>query len=404
MEKIKVLHVVTRLQAGGSAANVVATARGLGRQFESALLCGVTSDTAGLGREVRADGARLIEAPHLRRSINPVADALAFCELLSALRKEKPDIVHTHTSKAGLLGRWAAFVHNLGSRRPCAIAHTSHGHVFYGYFGPWRTWLFRMIERWTGRITGRLIALSQGELRESLAAGVGSPEQWTVIPSGVSLPSEAELARIMAAGRDIRRTLDLAEDGLAIGTVARLEPVKGVEYFVRAVPALAAEFARARFIIVGDGSERPRLARLAEELGAADRIVFAGHQDDALAWMSALDVFVQPSLNEGLGRTLIEAGFLRIPAVASAVCGIPDVVLDGRTGTLVPPRDAARLAQAVRRLAGDRRLRQEFGAAAKAHVLSPDENGLPRFSEAAMLRKLEQLYLSLAEATRHENQ
>lgn len=401
MDKIKVLHIVTRLEAGGSAVNVVASARGLGPRFESALLCGVLE--SGASREVRADGARLIAAPHLRRSVNPAADVMAFCELLSALRKETPDIVHTHTSKAGLLGRWAAFVHNLGNPRPCAIAHTPHGHVFYGYFGPWQTWLFRMLERWTGRITGRLIALSQGELQESLAAGVGRPEQWTIIPSGVDLPSEAELARIMAAGRGIRSRLNLAEDGLAIGTVARLEPVKGVEYLVRATPALAAEFSRAKFVIVGDGSERPRLTRLADELGVADRIVFAGHQDDALAWMSALDIFVQPSLNEGLGRTLIEAGFLEIPAVASAVCGISDVVLEGRTGYLVAPHDATQLAQAVRRLAGDRRLRQGFGAAAKAHVLCPDTNGLPRFSEAAMLRKLEQLYISLVKDSRHDD-
>ena len=399
METIRVLHIVTRLEAGGSAANVVASVRGLGRRFESSLLCGVLE--SGAGREVRADGARLIEAPHLRRSVNPAADAMAFLELLSALRKETPDIVHTHTSKAGLLGRWAAFVHNLGRARPCAIAHTPHGHVFYGYFGPRRTWLFRMLERWTGRITDRLIAISQGELRESLAAGVGDGRG--AGGRGVNLPSEDDLARIAADGRDIRRMLNVADDDLAIGTVARLEPVKGVEYFVRAVPALAAEFPRAKFIIVGDGSERPRLARLADELGAMDRIVFAGHHDDALAWMSALDVFVQPSLNEGLGRTLIEASLLGIPTVASAVCGIPDVVLDGRTGYLVPSRDAARLARAVRWLAADRRLRQEFGAAAKAHVLGRDENGLPRFSEAAMLGKLEGLYLSLTKASRHED-
>ena len=393
MEKIKVLQIITRLEAGGSSANTLAAARGLGEGFEMVLACGGVE--AGAKEEAPTEGVRLIRLPHLKRSIDPVSDLRAFYELWIVLKEEAPAIVHTHTSKAGMLGRWAAFLHNVGNPRPCAVVHSPHGHVFYGYFGSLRTYFFTLLERWTALCTDRLVALSGGERRESLARSVGVPSQWTIIPSGVRMPGDEELARRRDEGRRLRHAHGLGEDVIVVGTVARLEPVKGVEHFVRAAPLVAAQFPRARFLVVGDGRERAKLEGLARRLGLERRFLFVGRQDHPLAWMSAMDVYVQPSLNEGLGRTLIEAALLGLAAAASAVCGIPDVVIDGRTGYLAPPGDPPALARAIGRLAADPEARRRLGEAARAHVLVPDENGLPRFSEAAMLRNLRELYLSL---------
>ncbi len=390
MGRIKVLQILTRLEAGGSAANTLACARRLGDGFESFLACGIVEK----GLEEPAGDLKLIRLPHLKRSISLWEDVRAFFEILDLLRREKPDIVHTHTSKAGFLGRWAAFLYKRSCRKSCVVIHTPHGHVFYGYFGPLKSWLFTLLERCTSRFTDKLVALSQGERTESLARAIGTPSQWTIIASGVRIPMDEEMAQLRAQGRALREKLGLPEDSLVIGTVARLEPVKGVETLVRAAPLILQQSPTVRFLLVGDGSQRARLQGLSVSLGLHEQIIFLGHQDNALAAMAAMDIYVQPSLNEGLGRTLIEAALLDLASAASDVCGIRDIVLDGQTGILVKPADAADLAQAVGRLAADATLRRLFGRAARAHVMAPDENGLARFSERAMLEKLSRLYLS----------
>ncbi len=388
--RLKVIQVITRLEAGGSSANTLACARSISERFDSMLICGVP-EAQGAPCE-SAGGVRLLEIKQLKRSISPLDDLKAFRSLLAAYRREKPDIVHTHTSKAGILGRWAAWAYNRTADKPCLIIHTPHGHVLFGYFGSWKTWVFAAAERLTARVTDRLVALSQGEMQESQQAGIGLPRQWSVIPSGITFPSQMEIGLCRERGHGLRAALGLAPEQTVIGTVARLEPVKGVRYLIAAAPSVLRAAPQARFLVVGDGALRHQLENLARRLGVAEQTIFTGHKDHPLDWMAAMDVYVQPSLNEGLGRTLVEAAVLGLPAVASRVCGIPDIVRHGRTGLLVPPGDPAALAEAVCRLAADPHLRQELGAAARAHVLSPDENGLPRFSADAMIIQLEQLY------------
>jgi glycosyltransferase involved in cell wall biosynthesis len=211
-------------------------------------------------------------------------------------------------------------------------------------------------------------------------------------------PASRELDLRRRSGKAIRERLGFAPDGIVVGTVARLEPVKGVDVLVAAAPVILEAAPGVRFLIVGDGSRRESLEGLARKLGVSDRMVFAGHQGSPLDWMSAMDVYAQPSVNEGLGRALIEAAVLGLPAAASAVCGIPDVVADGRTGLLSPPGDPVALARSILRLASDPGLRGSMGEQARLRVLRPDENGLPFFSSQAMIRKLEGLYASLRPA------
>ncbi|MFA5162506.1 MAG: glycosyltransferase family 4 protein [Elusimicrobiales bacterium] len=382
---MKVAHIITRLEAGGSTANVLASAR----TGETVLICGRTE--AGALRTAVPAGTAVWEIPMMRRSVNPALDFLAFLKIALLLRRVRPDIVHTHTSKAGILGRWAAFASNMTLPRSCraAVVHTPHGHVLYGYFGGLKTFIYAVAEKIAAPVTDALIALSSGELEESLSAGIGSREQWVVIPSGVDFPPPEREAAILRAGRKIRAEHGIAENDIIAGTVARLEPVKGVRYFLEAAKLVRAS---ARFMIVGGGSEREFLERRCAELGLAEKIIFAGHRDNPLDWMAAMDIYIQPSLNEGLGRTVIEAQFLRKPVAGSNVCGIKDIVKEGVSGFLVPPADPSALAGAVDKLAADAGLRRAFGEAGRAAVIRPDENGLPYFSGQAMARNLDRLY------------
>jgi len=392
MAKLKILHIITRLEAGGSTTHTIAAARAMRDKFATEILCGEVDEGAIAASTADAAVSRI---PQMRREPGIFSDLAAFFGILSAVRKMKPDIIHTHTSKAGILGRWAALAANLLPPWPqIKIVHTPHGHILYGYFGPAKTRFYTALERLTALFTDKLAALSSGELEESLAAGIGSRKKWVVIPSGVGFPTEKEEAELRRKGLEIRRRFPAA--AVIAGTVARLEPVKGVEYFIKAAAlALKKPGPPLFFVVVGDGKEMSRLQKLSSELGIKEKVFFAGFQAEPMVWMAALDVYVQPSVNEGLGRTLIEAHYLRLPAAASRVCGIPDVVEDGGTGFLCAPKNPGELAQAICRLAADAQLRRKLGENGRLRVIGNDDLGNPRFSQEAMTAKLSALYESL---------
>ena len=294
--------------------------------------------------------------------------------------------MHTHTSKAGALGRLAASLANLQTAKPAVIIHTPHGHLLYGYYGPVKTFVFRLAERFLAAFTDHFIALTEGEKRESAAAGIGYPEKWTVIHSGVELRTPAVPARKLDLG--------FAADEVVIGTVARLEPVKGVEYFIRAAALLKESIpaVKLRFVVIGGGELETNLRSLADSLGLEKTVLFTGFRDDAAALLGALDIYAQPSLNEAMGRAPLEAQAQGLPVVASAVCGLPDILKEGVTGLLVKPGDPAALAAALETLALSRELRARMGAAARAWALAKDETGFSRFGPESMNAKLIKFY------------
>lgn len=411
--KSGILHIITRLDAGGSAQNTALSAVKVNKsQFRSCVAAGTFL--------VYPDVKKFI-IPHLQRELNPWNDFLAFWEILRLIRRLRPDIVHTHSSKAGILGRWAAFLYNCllacpsklcplcgRERSRVCIVHTPHGHVFYGYFGRLKTMIFTAAERVTALITDVLVALTNGELEESVALGVGARKKWTVIHSGVELV----LNKQKEARNSVRLGLGIPETAILVGTAARLEPVKGVEYFIRAAAIiLNAEMEGGEgsledkkggkgkdiyFVIAGDGQLRKELEELAASCGLKGRMIFTGHRENLSDFMAAMDIYVQPSLNEGMGRTIVEACFAGLPVVASRVCGIPDVVKDKETGLLVPPGDARLLAGALVRLISDPGLRTRFGTRGREWVTGTDNEGLPRFGTELMVLKLSGLYLSLS--------
>ncbi len=380
MSRIRVAHIITRLCKGGAQENTFHTVRLANRdRFDVSLISGPTSGAEGnIEDRVAAADIKIVREPALIRAVSPLHDVRALAGLVRKIRSGGFQIVHTHTSKAGILGRLAARVAGVP-----IIVHTPHGNVFDGYFSPWKTRIFIAAERRAARWTDRLIELTPGGIEEHLAQGIGRREQFVTIFSGIDLkPYDDARARRTAT----RSKLGIRDDAFVVGAVGRLEPVKGFSYFMAAAEDIAARAPAAQFVHAGDGSEASALRSKAGGLNG--RVRFLGLREDVPALMAAFDVLVVPSLNEGMGRVILEAGAAGTPVVATRVGGIPEIVRDGTTGLLVPPRDAQSIAGAVLSLANDRAKAGAMGDSARRFVA-------PDFSLERMVMRIEALYEEL---------
>jgi glycosyltransferase involved in cell wall biosynthesis len=396
-----VLHVITRMVKGGAQENTLATVAGInGHGWASSLATGPAKGPEGsLELECLAAGMRLLRVRELIREVSPWQDGRALVKLIHLMRNERPHLVHTHTSKAGILGRIAA-------RRAGVpvVVHTPHGHVFHSYEGRLKTQFFVRLERAGTLLADRLIALTETELREHLELGIGHASQWTTVHSGVDFAPFQNCRGTRAA---VRAELGLPEDAIVLGTVGRLVPVKGQSVLIDAFARLAMRYARLHLLLVGDGPLRDELAARARSLSLGVRehdraamqagpstaaaVHMLGLRQDVPRLLAAMDLFVLPSLNEGMGRVLVEAMAMELPCVASRVSGIPDVAEDRITGLLVPPRDFEALAGAIGRLLERPGLAREMGRRGRQKVV-------PEFSRERMIEKLEALYCELLAA------
>jgi glycosyltransferase involved in cell wall biosynthesis len=353
---IPVLHVITRLTLGGSAENTVATTLGLMRAgYGCTLAAGLAGSDADVVADARRRGCAVVDVPSLRREVG-VADGAALAGLVRRMRRQRPAIVHTHTSKAGFLGRLAARI----ARVPVVI-HQPHGHIFYGYYGPRTTAFYIGLERLAARWTDVIVTLTPRGTEEHLAQRIGRAAQYVSVPSGVPTAALRERAPARAAAR---AHLGVAPGDFVVAALGRFVPVKGFDVLVAALPRLLQAAPGARVLLIGDGPERASLAALAARLGVSGRITVTGATTDVGAYLAAADVFAAPSRNEGMGRALVEAMALGLPVVGAAVGGIPAVVADGVCGRLVAAGDAEALAAALTELASDGALRAKLGAAA----------------------------------------
>ena len=353
---IPVVHVITRLTLGGSSENTVSTMEALERAgYAGTLALGPESEAATVA-DARARGCRLVEVDALCREIRPVRDVAAVAALWRLFRRTRPAVVHTHTSKAGFVGRLAARLAGVP-----AVIHQPHGHVFYGYWGPSRTALFVALERLAARWTDTIVTLTPREVEEHLERRIGRVEQYAVVPSGVPTAALRATAPSRAAAR---ARLGLGPGAFVVVGVGRLVPIKGFDLLVAALPALLARVPAAHVVLVGDGEERAALEARAAALGVAGRLRITGAVGDVTGHLAAADVLAAPSRNEGMGRVLVEAMALGLPVVGAAVGGIPDVIEDGGCGLVVPPEDPAALAEALVDLGVDAALRAKLGAAA----------------------------------------
>jgi glycosyltransferase involved in cell wall biosynthesis len=241
------------------------------------------------------------------------------------------DLVHTHTSKAGVLGRLAV-------GKKAKVLHTPHGHIFCGYFGALKTQLFVAIERWMARRSDALIALTKAEMDDHLKLGIGTARQWHVIPSGVDVNTVSQRVNEIRSTENHQRSWDAV-------SVGRLVPIKGMDRLIRAWAELCRQKPDARLAIIGDGGERGMLESLAADLGVEKNIHFAGWSDP-LPYLADARSFVLLSHNEGMGRVVIEAFAASLPCVVSSVCGLSELV-DDEVGCVVDADDAAEVAHAL---------------------------------------------------------
>jgi glycosyltransferase involved in cell wall biosynthesis len=329
-----------------------------------------------------AEGAKTLYLPSLRQPVNPLHDSRALRELGSIAREFRPDVVHTHTAKAGFLGRTAAL---LALRPRPVLVHTFHGHVLEGYFGEAKTRLYRGLERSLGRRTDRLIGVSRQTVNDLVRLGVAPREKFDVIPLGLELGSFASLDGHPANG--LRAELGVADGVAMFAFVGRIVPIKRLDLLLRAFGRAHRSGAPAHLAIVGDGETRTDFERLAEELEVGPAVSFLGYRRDLPEIAAASDVAVLSSDNEGTPVWLIEAAAAGRPAVATDVGGTSEVVTP-RTGIVVPADDEVALGEAIARLSRDPELRKEMGGAARRHVLR-------RYSVERLLVDIDALYTEL---------
>ena len=315
-----ICRIIGRLNIGGPAIHAILLTGGLrGRGYETLLVAGREGPREGTLRDLAAEkGVEPLLLPELVREVRPGQDLLAFFRLFRLFRQHRPAIVHTHTAKAGALGRLAAKLAGIP-----IIIHTFHGHIFDGYFSRGVTRVFLTIEQRLAAASTRILTVSEGQRRDLLRLRIGSPQKVVVMPLGL------ELDGLLRSGRrrgEIRRTLGASHDVPLIGVIARLVPIKDLGTFLEAASNLHRSRPDARFVIVGDGELRLPLEQQAHALGLDGCTHFLGWQRDLEPIYADLDMVVLSSLNEGTPVSLIEGMAAGLPVVATEVGGVPDLV------------------------------------------------------------------------------
>ncbi len=382
---IRVIHVITRLILGGAQENTLLTVEGLSRipDYRVTLVTGPAIGPEGdLIRRAKADGVDLVILPELRRAISPVCDLIAYRKLRRIFRDEKPDIVHTHSSKAGILGRKAA-----RAEKVPFIIHTVHGPSFHAHQPGLANRAAIRLERSAARYTSKLVSVSDAMTQHYVEAGVAPREKFVTIYSGMEV--EPFLAEDGARER-MRQRFGFKPGELVIGKIARLFKLKGYEYVLQAAPQVLNKFWNARFLFVGDGILRPELEKMARRLGVLEKVTFAGliEPEEIPGAIKAMDVVVHASLREGLARVLPQALLSGKPIVTFDVDGAREVVIDGETGFLVEPKSVEGLAAALAKTLSDLPAAQRMAAKGRAMFTE-------RFRGKTMIREIDTLYRTM---------
>ena len=388
-EPVRILRVIARLNMGGPALHVAYLTAGLQpRGYETTLVAGTLAPGEGSMTFIAEElGVPVVTIDQLHRDISLFRDAIAVLRLARLIRAQRPHILHTHTAKAGAIGRIAALLS--GDARPPIVVHTFHGHVLRGYFGPLRGAGFRLLERWLARHATALIAVSPQVRDDLVELGVAPPESFAVIRLGIRLDE-----RVSAKPNErerLRSLLGIDADRFTVGWIGRMTGVKRTDDVLLALKGLRERGVDACLCMVGDGPNREQAERLAKELGVVRHCFFLGYQDEVAPFYAAFDAFVLPSGNEGTPVSAIEALAAGRPVVATRVGGVPDVVRDGIDGFLVETGDVEALADRLARLAADPELRARMGEAGRARVPS-------RFAVERLIDDVDRLYRSLLEA------
>jgi len=382
---MRVTHVITRLIIGGAQENTVDSVLGLRQKPDLTvdLISGPTQGPEGsLENRFAPIPNALTIVPSLVRPVCPWRDGRALLELTRIFRRTRPDLVHTHSGKAGVLGRLAAWRAGVP-----LIVHTIHGPSFGLFQGPLANTLFRMAERAAARVTTHFVSVADAMTRQYLAAGIGQPRQFTRIYSG--FPLEPFLAAKNLAQARVR--FGLAADDFIVGKIARLAELKGHDDLFVAASELIRRCPKIKFVLIGDGPWRERLVRRARSMPGGDRFVFVGlvSPDKIPEWIGVMDAVVHLSRREGLPRALTQALAAAKPVVAYDCDGAGEVCRTDQTGFLIQPGDHRGLIERLCQLASDAALRERLGRNGQVFVRE-------RFSTERMVEDLHRLYLRLA--------
>jgi len=375
----KILHIITRLDLGGSADNTLLTVIGqLRAGYDVDIIAGHSEYPPSVNEETAKKlGATITRYNCIKRAISPWHDFISIFVMFWVILTKKYDIVHTHTSKVGISGRIAAKL--AGARR---IVHTPHGHIFYGYFSPRVTAFFVSLERFCMYFTHAQITLTQRNKEDYLARNIGREDNLFPIFSGISLEPYLEVKTDRTA---LRQELGYTPEHFVVGTVARLVNIKNHHLTIEAAKLIYKDLPNVRFLFIGDGDLREKHIKNVNEAGMAHIFNFAGWYNNINEMLTTFDIFVMCSINEGMGRAFVEAQAVGLPVIGSNVGGIPEVLQDGRTGFLVSNDNPQALADKIKVLYNNRELVEKMGKAAREWVY-------PTFTKEMMVKKIIELY------------
>ena len=373
MTRIKVLHVV-RPAAGGMKNHLINLVKHTDKtRFKVAVAC---PPNTILWEELYALGVEMVPIS-LAGELSPVKDYAVVHKLVKYLHQSGTTILHCHSSKGAFVGRLAAAI----ARTPIVL-FTAHNSIFYEEWPAWKKKLMATVEKILARFTDKIITVSDALKQEILDREGLPPNLLTTIYNGIEIERFAQ----QTDSKTIRRNLNLPELGAVIGTIARLAPQKGISYFLKAA-SLLKEY-QVSFLVVGDGPLREALEKEVEELGLNHRVIFAGQQDNIPEILALLDIFVLPSVTEGLPLTILEAMAAGKPVVATRVGGVPEAILEGKTGLIVAPKDPEALAVALASLLGEKDRINRMGTYGQRYVQE-------KFTVEHMVQKTTDLYNQL---------
>ncbi|MEO7660219.1 MAG: glycosyltransferase family 4 protein [Pyrinomonadaceae bacterium] len=383
-ETIRVLHIITRMIVGGAQENTLLSVVGLDAmpEYDVTLVSGIDKGREGELLSQARETTNLIVLPEMGRNINPFSDLAAFWKLYRLIKAGRYHIVHTHSSKAGVLGRLAAWL----AGTPL-IVHTLHSLVFHDY-QPWivnRAWW--LTKKICAPVTDFFISVSDVISEKAIAAGIDKPEQFRTVYSGMELDW---FLNAKFDARKVKEEFGIPLDAPVVGKIARLFPLKGHDQLMDAAPGIVERIPNVRFFLIGDGMLLEHLQKRAKEYGILENFVFAGLIDRTRIpeMISAMDVVVHTSLREGLARVLPQSLAMGKPCVSFDIDGAREVVINDKTGYLVEAFDSVGLAEGVARLLENEDLRKEFGENGRRHVD-------PNFRTEKMVADISEVYQML---------
>ena len=378
---MRIVHIITRLIVGGAQENTLLSCEGQhDRGHDVTLITGPPIGPEGsLMERAQRYGYRVEVMPDMLRAILPIRDVRTYRRLTKRLTELKPDVVHTHSSKAGIIGRWAAH----GAKAP-AVVHTIHGLAFTASTSRMVNSVYRMLERRAAPLTTTIVCVADAMRDQSLAARIGTRDQYVIVYSGMET---AAFLNPPVPRDEMRKRLGLAPQHVAVGTIARLFHLKGHDDLLDAAPELCRRFPNLRFLWVGDGLLRQQFEGRIAQMDLRDRFILSGlvppEQIPELA--NAMDVLVHPSRREGLARAIVQGQLAGAPAIAYDIDGNREGMIEGNTGILVPPFDQKRLSEAIAALVADEERRRTMGREGRAFALG-------RFDAKVMVDGLERAY------------